>query len=144
MTVRKLSLFILMSLALSCAGADGDESDDPSEEIGETADKLNALKTDRNTHRFVRPSSPPVGRNSKFTDPEFGTRILRVTDSYYGSNCTNQYSYYPSLNVNNTRLLVLCDNFPYIVNFDPTNVRTVGEKYSAIPNYKVQQITDFF
>lgn len=52
------------------------------------------------------PSLPAV--NSKITDPTFGSTILRLTDSSDGSECSVQYSYWPTFNVNNTYVMGVC------------------------------------
>lgn len=50
------------------------------------------------------PTLPSAG--GTFTDPTFGTTILRATDGNDGPNCTTAYSYWPTFNVNSTRIQI--------------------------------------
>jgi hypothetical protein len=85
------------------------------------------LKTDKN----VYPEPPPPvlqAAGFTFTDPTFGTTILRVTDEKDGTSCTNAYSYWPSLNCNNTRLLYMADNTGFICDFDAVNLKVSNKR----------------
>lgn len=70
---------------------------------------VETLMTDTGVH--TEPTLPTLGAaGSKFTDPTFGTEILRVTDATNQPDvggekgATVAYSYWPSLNCNNTRI----------------------------------------
>jgi len=63
-------------------------------------------------------SFPAAG--GTYTDPVFGTQIIRVTDASHGTHCTHSYSYWPALNATNTLLLLTCDYSPKIYKFDPS------------------------
>ena len=52
-------------------------------------------------------------------DPTFGTTIMRLTDENDGPECINSYSYWPTFNVNSTRLLVFSGTTPLLYRFDP-------------------------
>jgi len=66
------------------------------------------------------PTLPPAGET--FTDPVFGTTILRVTDSSTdgGNSFRTAYSYWPTFNSDNTKILAVGDDgFGLIYDFDP-------------------------
>ncbi|MBK9307114.1 MAG: hypothetical protein IPM58_08505 [Nitrospira sp.] len=68
-----------------------------------------AFLSDMDVHQMpaTPPSLPAAG--SIATDPTFGTTILRVTDSGdSSSNCFNDYSNEPPLNINNTKIRAIC------------------------------------
>jgi hypothetical protein len=66
------------------------------------------------------PSLPPAG--STFTDPTFGTQLLRVTDSNDGSDNHHAYAYWPAMNMNSTRLYVMQTGLgPTLYDFDALN-----------------------
>ncbi|HLL74680.1 MAG TPA: hypothetical protein VK421_05400, partial [Pyrinomonadaceae bacterium] len=81
-----------------------------------------SIKTDR-ARRLPRevPALPAAG--GKFRDPVFGTEIMRVTDERDGSSAGTSYSYWPTFNSDNTRLLVMGAGEAgcAIYDFDPVN-----------------------
>jgi hypothetical protein len=93
------------------------------------------LKTDRNV--YPEPVPPPLPRaGSTFVDPTFGTTLLRVTDESDGPDNKNAYSYWPSLNINNTRLFYLSGNTGMVCDFDAANLRISNKRSlwaSALP-----------
>jgi hypothetical protein len=61
----------------------------------------------------------PAG-GGKFTDPDFGTQVMRLTDSGDDpSFCTTPYSYWPAFNHDATRVMVQCNSGIYFYAFDP-------------------------
>jgi len=73
--------------------------------------------TDYSSHKPGNVTMPKAG--GRYTDPVFGTRVIRVTDAGVGSICTHAYSYWPAFNHEDTRLLLACDNLPLLYKFDP-------------------------
>lgn len=72
-----------------------------------------SIKTDRDYYPILpRPALPPAG--GKFCDPTFGTQIMRVTDenTVPGGGAGTSYSYYPTFNSDNSRLLVMESGAP--------------------------------
>jgi len=63
------------------------------------------------------PSLPAAG--GTIVDPTFETTIMRLTDENDGPDCINAYSYWPTFNVNNTRLMVFSGTAPLLYQFDP-------------------------
>ncbi len=77
------------------------------------------LKTDRIV--YPEPPPPPLpAAGGTLADPTFGTTILRVTDERDGADNKNAYSYWPSLNCNNSRLFYLsgAGNVAMVADFD--------------------------
>jgi hypothetical protein len=91
-----ITLFVCLSLCLLSA-AQG---------VAQTTCKLR-IRTDRLPAAEPTPVPlPPAG--GTFCDPTFGTRIMRVTDDKsapYGAGTS--YSYWPTFNLNNTKILVV-------------------------------------
>jgi len=54
----------------------------------------------------VHSSSSFASAGGTIVDPTFETTIMRLTDANDGPDCVNAYSYWPTFNINNTRLLV--------------------------------------
>lgn len=84
------------------------------------------LKTDYGTYpEPALPALPAAG--GTFVDPTFGTTIMRLTDSNDGSDCRVEYSYWPTVNVDSTKVKALCVNGGVdrtkIWTFDPTNFK---------------------
>lgn len=64
------------------------------------------------------PALPGAGRT--FTDPDFGTKIVQLTDEHDGASCNNAYSYWPSFNADSSRLHVYCrKKGALLYSFDP-------------------------
>lgn len=90
------------------------------------------LKTDRNI--YPEPPAPALPRaGGKFTDPVFGTEIMRVTDERSAQDGGTYYSYWPTFNCDNTRMLVKTgnDGTGQIFRFDPVTF-TLGS-HEEIP-----------
>lgn len=68
---------------------------------------------------------PPAGET--YTDPIFGTRILRVTDQRDGRLCAHAYAYWTAMNLDSSRLLIACDNLPLLYRFDGTRAVPDGK-----------------
>src|SRR5262244_867779 len=74
--------------------------------------------TDYSSHKQPSLTLPAAG--GSYTDPVFGTKVIRVTDSSYGAHCYHAYSYWPAFNYNDTRLLLGCDDKALLFKFDPS------------------------
>ena len=82
------------------------------------------IKTDRAV--YPEPSLPSLpAAGGKFTDPVFGTQIMRATDAndYTAPGCSTWYSQWPTFNSDMTRILIRCgDSGDMIIKaFDPVN-----------------------
>lgn len=82
------------------------------------------IKTDRAV--YPEPPLPTLpSKGGKFTDPVFGTQIMRATDAtdYPTPGCGTYYNQWPTFNSNNTRILIRCgDSGDMIIKaFDPVN-----------------------
>lgn len=85
------------------------------------------LKTDKGI--YAEPPLPMLPQaGGTLTDPTFGTTILRVTDERDGVSCTNAYSYWPSLNCDNTRLFYMRDGEGTICDFDAANMQISNKR----------------
>jgi len=83
------------------------------------------------TDKNIYPEPPPPilpAAGGAFTDPVFHTTLLRVTDERDGKSNTNSYSYWPSLNCNNTRLFYTSDGTGMIADFDAVNLRISNKR----------------
>jgi len=60
-------------------------------------------------------------------DPTFETRIMRLTDANDGPNCINAYSYWPTFNINSTRLMVHNGIAPLLYQFDPVQFKILSK-----------------
>jgi hypothetical protein len=84
------------------------------------------VRTDRRAYPPPpAPKLPPAG--GTFTDPTFGTQILRVTDEADGDS-HNAYSYYPALNRESTMFFIHCKSGSRLYHFDPKAFRIVGKR----------------
>jgi MYXO-CTERM domain-containing protein len=61
-----------------------------------------------------------------FIDPVFGTRLTRVTDASDGTLCVNAYAYWPAFNLDDTRLLLACDDEARLYRFDGATLTRDG------------------
>jgi hypothetical protein len=92
----------------------------------------------RTDHRvYPKPPLPTLPRaGGKFTDPVFGTEIMRATDESDGAapGLGTYYSHWPTFNSNNTRLLIRKGETgeAIIKQFDPVNFR-LGAGYVTLP-----------
>jgi hypothetical protein len=77
------------------------------------------------------PSVTLPGAGGSYTDPVFGTKIIRVTDvidngspatinSSYNGYCNNSYSLWSAFNMNDTKLLIICNNYRLLYDFNTT------------------------
>lgn len=92
------------------------------------------IRTDRRVYREPPLSALPDA-GGKFADPTFGTLIMRVTDDkdYPAPGCGTWYSQWPTLNANNTRLLIRCGSSGdmKIKAFDPVRFTLGGTLRTA-------------
>jgi len=90
------------------------------------------IRTDRNIYAEPRPPSLPRA-GGKFFDPVFGTEIMRVTDESNAEDGGTYYSYWPTFNCDETKLLVKTgkDGSAEIFNFSPESF-SLGA-HAAIP-----------
>jgi hypothetical protein len=72
------------------------------------------------------PKLPPAGET--FTDPVFGTTILRVTDDRDGRHSHVAYSYWPTFNRDSTRFHISVAGAPTLYEFDPEQLRIGGRQ----------------
>ena len=81
-------------------------------------------KTDRAVYQEKAPPALPRAGGT-FSDSTFGTEIMRVTDENTAEEGGTYYSYWPTFNCNNTRLLVKTgrDGSASVYEFDPTQFR---------------------
>lgn len=61
-------------------------------------------------------------KGSTYTDPTFGTKVLRLTDSSDGGSATVAYSYWPTFNSNSSKLIIALDFNPYLYNFNANDL----------------------
>ncbi|MEX2052360.1 MAG: hypothetical protein WD991_01520 [Candidatus Paceibacterota bacterium] len=68
-------------------------------------------------------ATPPTitGLGRHFIDPDFGTQMIQVTNQNDGTRCVNAYSYWPSFNLDSTKIFIACDENPILYHFDPVN-----------------------
>ncbi len=93
----------------------------------EQRDHIPSVKTDARI--YAEPNLPQLPKaGGSYSDPVFGSPILRLTDESDGKNCTVSYSYWPSFNRDNTRLIALCDSKAVLFRFDPLNFRLLGKE----------------
>jgi hypothetical protein len=97
-----------------------------------TAPSYAGLVTDRALR--PRPPLPIVARGATYTDPVFGTTILRVTDERDGVASGPAYSYWTLFNSDTTRLLCYSQATPggdvtvYLYDFDPVGFRVSNRR----------------
>lgn len=80
-------------------------------------------------HRVYDEGTPPAlpRAGGTFTDPVFGTTLLRVTDETDGKACHNSYSYWETFSLDDTRFFIACDNEPKLYRFDPNSFKILGK-----------------
>ena len=91
------------------------------------AQSTGTIRTDLSVYPIPPPPPLPAARG-KIVDPTFGTEIMRVTDESDGQYNGTEYSSWPTLNCNSTRVLVASSGGNFLLNFDPTNFVIVGQK----------------
>jgi hypothetical protein len=84
------------------------------------------IKHDYGTYP-VPPPPPLPAAGGTVIDPTFGTTIMRLTDANDGPDCVNAYSYWPTFNINNTRLLIHNGIAPMLYRFDPVNFAIIDK-----------------
>ena len=72
--------------------------------------------SDYSSHKPPAISLPAAG--GSYIDPVFVTKIIRVTDGRYGTRCYHAYSYWPAFNIDETRLVLACDDVALLFRFD--------------------------
>jgi hypothetical protein len=85
------------------------------------------------TDTFAQGSPPTLpAAGSTYCDPVFGTEILRVTDSSTdgGANFGTAYSYWPTFNSDNTKILAVSGSNARIFDFNPTT-KVLGSSIAA-------------
>ena len=69
---------------------------------------------------YPEPPAPPLPQaGGKIIDPVFGATIMRITDERDGEHLGTYYSYWPTFNKDNSRLLVRSGPRAFIRKFDP-------------------------
>jgi hypothetical protein len=111
----------LVGLVASCGGNDA--------RIGTRRSGLTYLQD------YSATGTPPAvtlpGAGGSYTDPVFGTQIIRVTNnigsgspgtinSNYAGSCANAYGYWNAFNSDDSRLLIACNNWLLVYDFDTT------------------------
>jgi hypothetical protein len=84
------------------------------------------LKTDLAVYDPLPVTLPKAG--GAFTDPVFGTQIMRVTDEADGKENQNAYSYWPSFNRDSTRFHINCSGKATLYRFDPERFALLGKE----------------
>jgi hypothetical protein len=94
-----------------------------------SAASAQGIKTDLNAI-YPEPAPPALPRaGGVFTDPTFGTQIMRVTDEIDIAGAGTAYSYWPTFNRDSTRLIAhYSDGQPRIYEFDPEGFK-LGPKH---------------
>jgi hypothetical protein len=88
-----------------------------------------SIKTDAGVYA---PPSLPVRpmRGGIVYDPTFGTPMLRLTDEADTGSKGTAYSYWQTINADNTKVLELGTNVVKIHTIDPVNLKVVGDSIS--------------
>lgn len=85
------------------------------------------VKTDHGV--YPPPPAPTLPKaGGVFTDPTFGTQIMRVTDEADSKESCNAYSYWPSFNKDSTRFHITCGNRCMLYRFDPKAFRLINKE----------------
>lgn len=90
--------------------------------------------TDHDVHNEPPlPARPPAG--GTIVDPVFGSTIMRVTDESDCSSCSTNYSYWPTFNSDNTRLMFSASGGDgRVLDFDPVAFQRVGTSRALFPS----------
>jgi len=83
------------------------------------------IKTDLAVYNPLPVALPKAG--GVFTDPVFGTQIMRVTDETDGKENQNAYSYWPSFNKDSTRFHINCSGKAMLYGLDPERFALLGK-----------------
>jgi hypothetical protein len=76
-----------------------------------------AAVTNYSVHKQPSITLPAAG--GAYVDPTFGSKIIRVTDSRNGTNCTHAYSYWSAMNMNDTQFILACDGVVKLYKMNP-------------------------
>jgi len=87
---------------------------------------LAGIKRDYGTYP-VPPPPPLPAAGGTVIDPTFGTTIMRLTDAQDGPDCINSYSYWPTFNLNSTRLMIYSGIAPLLYRFDPVAFKIIDK-----------------
>lgn len=106
---------------------------------------LNDPSVWNNNDYTPEPTLPTVAAGESYTDPTFGTKILRVTDGNDGSNADTAYSYWNLFNADSTKFIVNIQNGTFarwLYSFDKANFTAtqVGLLHSAPPRFSFSGI----
>jgi len=119
-------VLIISAIVLSELPSGGVRAASKSAAAGRSSADKPHVRTDRKAYPLPpAPKLPPAG--GTFTDPTFGTQILRVTDEADGDS-HNAYSYYPAFNRDSTMFFIHCKDGPRLYDFDPKAFRIVGKR----------------
>ncbi|HXC05573.1 MAG TPA: hypothetical protein VNZ86_12515, partial [Bacteroidia bacterium] len=92
-----------------------------------------SIKTDRGVYPEPPPPAIPAAGGT-FTDPVFGTTLLRVTDSLDGADNHQSYSYWPAFNKNASILYISSvGGIPTLYDFDTVNF-SISNKRNLFPS----------
>src|SRR5438552_476530 len=97
---------------------------------------VKAALTDYGVKPLANVSQPAKGQT--YTDPTFGTKVLRLTDNNDGGIASVAYSYWPAFNCNSTKLFIALDWAPYLYNFDSTSL--TFQKVGTLFNTPTQEM----
>jgi hypothetical protein len=132
---------ISVVLAISRVPASA-EKENPSSNFSDENTSIETAREGFITSRraYPEPALPTLPRaGGKFTDPVFGTEIMRATDERDGAapGLGTYYSHWPTFNCNNTKLLIRKGDSgeAIIKDFDPVNFRIGAPRRlpSALP-----------
>lgn len=87
------------------------------------------VKTDLGIYPVGTVPSVPA-RGAIVVDPVFGTQIMRVTDASDGASAGTAYSYWPTFNKDNTRIMALSGGSGRFISFNP-NTFELGSSSAA-------------
>jgi hypothetical protein len=91
------------------------------------------------THKLTVPIPPPPtlpAAGGTWTDPTFGTAIMRLTDANDGSLCTHGYAYWRCMSADNRYIALSCGNVSKLITIDPdTFTRVSIENLPAISGW---------
>jgi hypothetical protein len=126
-TVMRKPLLVLMMLVTACSQSTSKQVDLSLESSVISDDGI-----------YPAPPPPVLPRAGQtFVDPVFGTTILRVTDVRDGPNNQVPYSYWPTFNRDNTRIMIgNTSGEGFLYDFDPINFRIANKRplWTTLPD----------